>query len=163
MRKDGASLKSGPSAFRSICPRRWVEDARAMALTHTTTFRVRYADTDQMGSYYHARALEWFEAGRTELSRAMGLSYAEWERRGAFLPLVESHVRYRGRAVYDDLLRMEVKVALEGLSRIQFTHVVVQAGSGQPVCEGWTLHVVCNAEGHPQKLPGWVRALVNPA
>ena len=124
------------------------------------TFRVRYADTDQMGSYYNARALEWFEAARTELSRAMGLPYAEWERRGAFLPLIEAHVRYRGRAVYDDLLRMEVRVEADGRSRLRFSNTVTQAESGAPVCEGWTLHVVVNAEGRPQRLPDWVKAMV---
>lgn len=126
------------------------------------TFRVRYADTDQLGSYYNARALEWFEVARTELSREMGLSYAEWERRGAFLPLVEAHVRYRGRAVYDDLLKMEVWVEQEGLSKLRFSNRVMQAESGAPVCDGWTLHVVINAAGRPQKLPEWVRELMLP-
>lgn len=126
------------------------------------TFRVRYADTDQMGSYYNARALEWFEAARTELSRAMGLPYAEWERRGAFLPLVEAHVRYRGRAVYDDLLRMEVRVEADGRSRLRFLNTVTQDATGAPVCDGWTLHVVVNAEGRPQRLPDWVRELTAP-
>ncbi|MFP4283612.1 MAG: acyl-CoA thioesterase, partial [Opitutales bacterium] len=126
------------------------------------TFRVRYADTDQMHSYYHARALEWFEAARSELSRAMGLPYVEWERRGAFLPVVEAHVRFRGRAVYDDLLRMTVRVEADGRSRLCFFNTVTQADSGAAVCDGWTRHVVVGEGGRPRKLPDWIRALLPP-
>ena len=60
---------------------------------HTCQIRVRYSETDQMGTYYNSRALEWFEVGRSELSRSMGLPYAEWEQRGAFLPVVEAQAR----------------------------------------------------------------------
>jgi acyl-CoA thioester hydrolase len=133
-----------------------------MATATSYTFRVRYADTDQMGSYYNARALEWFEAARTELSRAMGLPYAEWERRGAFLPLIEAHVRYRGRAVYDDLLHMAVRVERDGRSCLRFFHEVRQEAGGAPVCEGWTRHVVVDAGGRPRRLPEWVDALLEP-
>ncbi len=113
-----------------------------------------------MGSYYNARALEWFEMGRSELSRALGLPYVEWERRGAFLPLIEAHVRFRGRASYDDLLRMEVRVEADGLSRLKFLNTVTNAESGAAVCEGWTRHVVVDAAGRPQKLPPWIKSLL---
>jgi YbgC/YbaW family acyl-CoA thioester hydrolase len=69
-------------------------------------FRVRYSETDQMGTFYYSRPLEWFECGRTELLRCLGLPYAEMEQRGVLLPVVEAHVDYLGRARYDDLLRM---------------------------------------------------------
>lgn len=59
---------------------------------HVVLFRVRYSETDQMGTFYNSRPLEWFECGRTELLRAAGLAYAEMERRGVLLPVVESHV-----------------------------------------------------------------------
>ena len=65
-----------------------------------------------MGTFYNSRALEWFECGRTELLRSKGLPYAEMERRGALLPVVESHVEYLGRARYDDLLKMTSKGSL---------------------------------------------------
>jgi acyl-CoA thioester hydrolase len=50
-------------------------------MEHTIQFRVRYSETDQMGTFYNSRALEWFECGRTELLRACGLPYAEMELR----------------------------------------------------------------------------------
>lgn len=128
--------------------------------TTSFTFRVRYAETDQMGTYYHARALEWFEVGRTALSEAMGLPYREWERRGIFLPVVECRVKFQGRATYDDLLRMDVSVAVEGRLRLKFSNTVVQAETGAKVCEGWTMHALIDREGQLQRIPDWVQALL---
>ena len=52
--------------------------------------RVRYSETDQMGTFYNSRALEWFECGRTELMRnRLGMSYAALEEKGVFLPRSE--------------------------------------------------------------------------
>lgn len=125
----------------------------------TFTYRVRYAETDQMGTYYNARALEWFEMGRTELSRTMGLPYTEWEQRGIFMPLIEASVKYRGRAAYDDLLEMTVSAGVEGRTRLKFSNTVVHAESRRPVCSGWTMHALINREGVPQRIPDWVLAL----
>ena len=61
-------------------------------LQHELTLRVRYSETDQMGTFYNSRALEWFEVGRTEIMRAKGMTYVEWEKQGYMLPLVEAHV-----------------------------------------------------------------------
>ena len=99
--------------------------------SHTLQFRVRYSETDQMQTFYNSRALEWFEVGRTELSRAVGVPYAEWERRGIFMPLVEARVFFLGRARYDDLLEMTVTLKPEGRARLLFENRIVQAdGSG---------------------------------
>ena len=67
--------------------------------------RVRYSETDQMGTFYNSRALEWFECGRTELiGNRLRMSYAALEEKGVFLPLVEAHLEFQGGARYDDLL-----------------------------------------------------------
>ena len=58
----------------------------------TIRFRVRYSDTDQMGTVSSDRVLDWFEHGRTELLRAVGLPYVEVERRGVVLPVVEGEL-----------------------------------------------------------------------
>ena len=55
---------------------------------HVLTLRIRYSETDQMGTFYNSRPLEWFECGRTELLRALGLPYAELEGRGVLLPFL---------------------------------------------------------------------------
>jgi len=122
-------------------------------------FRVRYAETDQMGTFYNARALEWFEVGRTELSRAMGLPYVEWENRNVYLPLIECGVKFKGRAQYDDLLRMAVGVEKIGRTRLRFFNKVWQKSSKTAVCEGFTLHALINSEGRPIRIPDWIETL----
>lgn len=123
-------------------------------------YRVRYAETDQMGTYYNARALEWFEVGRSELSRAMGVAYAEWEARGVLLPLVESYVRYLGPACYDDELEMRVGVEVDGRAKLRFHNEVWKVEDGAPVCRGYTLHMVLGADKKVRRLPDWVLELV---
>ena len=127
---------------------------------HTFQFRVRYAEIDKLGTFYNARALEWFEVGRSELSRAMGLPYTEWERRGVFLPLVEAWVKYQGPATYDDLLEMHVSVESMGLVRLRFSNEVVHAQSRKPVCKGHTVHVLLDEERRPVRIPKWLLDVV---
>src|ERR1035437_2389635 len=83
--------------------------------------RVRYSETDQMGTFYNSRALEWFECGRTELMRnRLRMSYATLEEKGVFLPLVEAHLEFQGGARYDDLLRITSTVEVQGRARLRF-------------------------------------------
>jgi len=112
-----------------------------------------------MGTFYNSRALEWFECGRTELLRAAGLPYAEMERRGAFLPVVEAHVEYRGRARYDDLLKMTSTGSLVGKARVRVDVDIVQAEGAAPVARGYTTHAVTNSSGKPIRPPSWMVTL----
>ena len=126
--------------------------------SHTFSFRVRYAETDQMGTFYNARALEWFEVGRSELSRSLGLPYTEWEKRGVYLPLVEAHCKYSGRAKYDDLLEMRVSSAEAGRVRIRFEYEICHAaGDRHPVASGYTVHPLVDSNMRPMRIPDWVR------
>ena len=130
---------------------------------HEWTLRVRYSETDQMGTFYNSRALEWFECARTELLRSMGTPYALMEERGVLLPLVEAHVRYLGRARYDDPLRLVSRMTLEGKASLRFTVRVNQAEGGANVCDGWTVHAVTGPDGRPKRCPDWlVSALCRP-
>lgn len=119
-------------------------------------FRVRYSETDQMGTYYNSRVLEWFECGRTELIRVLGKPYAQWERQGVRLPLIEAHVEYLGKAGYDDLLRMTTTVRLAGKARLRFDVAIEHAADSQPVCRGYTVHAIVGRDGRPIRPPGWL-------
>jgi len=119
-------------------------------------FRVRYSETDQMGTFYNSRPLEWFECGRTELMRSLGLPYAEMEIRGVMLPVVEAHVEYHGRARYDDLLRMTSRGALVGKARLRVDCEIVHAATGAPVTQGYTIHAITGADGKPIRPPKWL-------
>ncbi|KPK80643.1 MAG: hypothetical protein AMJ81_11640 [Phycisphaerae bacterium SM23_33] len=118
-------------------------------------FRVRYSDTDQMGTFSSDRALDWFEHGRTELLRQVGLPYAEVEKRGVFLPVAEAHVKYLGRARYDDLLEVTTTAAMVGKARLRCEVRIVHAEGRTPVAEGWTIHAFVDSAGRPIRPPDW--------
>lgn len=135
-------------------PRRLTEIPVAPA-SNVTTFRVRYSETDQMGGFYNSRALEWFELGRTEVLRRL-VPYAEMERRGVLLPVVEAHVKYLRRARYDDELRITSRVELFGRARLRFEHVIEAADGGDSVVRGHTIHAITDATGRPVRPPAWL-------
>jgi acyl-CoA thioester hydrolase len=128
-------------------------------LQHRFELRVRYSETDQMGTFYNSRVLEWFEVARTECLRAAGLTYAAIELQGALLPLVEAGLKFQGRASYDDLLRIDTRVALAGRASLRFDHVIVQATSGAAVASGFTLHAITDRAGKPIRPPAWLARL----
>ena len=90
-----------------------------------TQIRVRYAETDQMGVVYHSNFFYYFESARAESIRELGYSYADMEKMGIVMPVVEVHCKYLRPAVYDDLLT--VKTILKELPlhhKIEFNHEV---------------------------------------
>jgi acyl-CoA thioester hydrolase len=124
--------------------------------SHQFELRVRYSETDQMGTFYNSRALEWFECGRTEWARnKLGIAYAEMEARGVFLPLVEAHLEFQGGARYDDLLSVTTTAQLAGRARLRFDVQIQQSGSGLPVVRGYTVHAFTDSNGKPIRPPGW--------
>lgn len=115
--------------------------------------RVRYAETDQMGVVYHANYLVWFEVGRVELIRAMGLSYKQIEEAGCMIAVVEATARYRAPARYDDELVVETRLAAARGVVIRFEYRVVRPMDGTLLCEGHTVHVVVDREMKRAWLP----------
>jgi len=125
-------------------------------IKHCHQIRVRYSESDRMGTYYNSRLLEWMEVGRSELMRSAGTPYSEWEARGVMAPIVESHLKFTGRAGYDDLLHIETTCIKEGRARVRFESIVTQAAEGAPVAEGWTIHALTDPDGRPLRPPKWV-------
>ena len=123
--------------------------------------RVRYSETDQMGTFYNSRALEWFECGRTELMRRkLGMSYAVLEARGVFLPLVEAHLEFQGGARYDDLLEIASTVEVAGRAKLRFEVQISHSGSGKPVVRGYTVHAFTDRQAKPIRPPPWFLELL---
>jgi len=129
----------------------------------TLTLRVRYSETDQMGTFYNSRALEWFECGRTDYLRSIGLPYAEMESRGVMLPVVEAHVEYLGRARYDDELRVMTTAKMAGRVRLRCDVRVEHADGRGPVARGYTVHAVTDASGTPCRPPDWLTEALDSA
>jgi len=90
-----------------------------------TQIRVRYAETDQMGIVYHSNYFPYFETARAESIRDLGFTYADMEKMGVIMPVVDVHCRYLRPAVYDDLLT--IRTVLKDLPvhhKIEFQHEV---------------------------------------
>ena len=104
--------------------------------------RVRYQETDQMGVVYHANYLVWFEVGRVELMRQMGLSYKDMEHdEQCGIAVVEASARYRAPAKYDDELVVRTWLTAVRGPVIKFAYAVVRAADDVTLCEGHTVHV----------------------
>ncbi len=93
----------------------------------TTQVRVRYAETDQMGIVYYANYLVWFELGRVELLRSLGLAYSRLETdHGCILPVIEARCRYRAPARYDDEILIETRPAMLRGSVLKFAYRILR-------------------------------------
>src|SRR4029077_6760068 len=102
--------------------------------------RVIYGDTDKMGISYYGNYFRWFEAARTEYFRALGLPYTECEKKGYFLPVVETSAKYFSPSTYDDLIVVRTSVAKLGMTSIRFEYVVFQKGTEKLVANGSSVH-----------------------
>lgn len=126
----------------------------------SSTIRVRYSETDQMGVAWHGEYFAWFEVGRTDLLRGQGLTYSELEKRGLRLPVIETHARYLKPVFYDDLLEVRTRVTALTGARIAFAYEVHRAGTHGPLATGGTTHGAVDARGRPQRLPEEIRRLL---
>jgi acyl-CoA thioester hydrolase len=115
-------------------------------------FRVRYAETDQMGMVYYANYFVWMEIGRTDFCRECGFSYADLEREEqAFLPVAEADCRYHAPARYDDNITVETEIARLSRRLVEFTYRI--KSNSTLVAEGRTVHVITGADGKPRSMP----------
>ena len=118
---------------------------------HRFELRVRYGDTDKMGFAYYANYLRWFEIGRAELLRSLGMSYRSVEQRGVSLPVLEAWCRYREPARYDDALAIETGIASLRRASVRFGYRVSRDGA--TLASGYTEHCFMGPEGRPVRPP----------
>ncbi len=93
--------------------------------TSSTNIRVRYAETDQMGVVYHSNYFPYFESARAEAIRELGFTYADMEKEGVIMPIIDIHARFFRPALYDDLIT--IRTTLKELPvhhKIEFHHEV---------------------------------------
>ena len=86
------------------------------------TMRVWYRDTDQMGIVHHSNYLGYYEAARSDMLRALGMSFAEVEKRGIMMPVLEVRSRYLRPARYDELLTVRITLREMPAARITFDY-----------------------------------------
>jgi len=124
------------------------------ALGFETRVRVRYAETDQMGVVYHANYLVWFEVGRVEFIRQLGLDYKSMEREeGCGIAVVQVDVRYRVPARYDEELIVQTRLLAARGAVVRFGYRILRAEDGVLLCEGETAHVVVGKDMKKRALP----------
>jgi acyl-CoA thioester hydrolase len=129
---------------------------------HRTRFAVRYNETDQMGVVHHSEYVNYFELGRTEAMSAHGLDYAEMERSGALLAVVEVGLRYVKPARFGDELVVETRVTEVERVRVRFDYAVLRAAkpgaAEELLCRGHTLLACVDRSLAPCRLPDATRA-----
>ncbi len=112
-----------------------------------TKIRVRYQETDQMGMAYHANYLVWFEIGRTELMRSIGLPYIEFEKSSLYLPVLKAYCEYKHAARYDDLLTIITFIESLQYVRTVFNYEIRR--DDKKIAGGYTEHAFINEAGRP--------------
>lgn len=128
-------------------------------LHHDVEFRVRYAETDQMGVVYHTNYLVWCEVGRTDFIRQRGMSYADIERAGIGLAVSEMSARFHAAARYDDLVRVRTTLADIRSRGITFDYLITNAATGDRLVTARTALVSIDRSGRLVALPNEIRGL----
>ncbi|SDF47039.1 MULTISPECIES: acyl-CoA thioesterase [Paenibacillus] len=130
--------------------------------------RVRYQETDRMNVVFHGNYVTWFEVGRTEWIRALGMNYRDLEARGLLLPVVDLQVKFKRPAYYDDRVMVYTRLMQLSPLRLTFESQVcrieggtdtglpeagwVSKPSGKLLVEGTTTLAWLNADWRPIRL-----------
>ncbi|HEU4635443.1 MAG TPA: thioesterase family protein [Edaphobacter sp.] len=129
-------------------------EAEKKPVVSQSRVRVRYAETDQMGVVYHANYLVWFEIGRVDFIRSLGMDYRTMEQEdGLAIAVVDVSARYKLPARYDDELRIETRLNAARGAVIKFGYQVKRDADDALLCEGETVHVVVDGEMKKRTLP----------
>jgi len=126
---------------------------RITVQSHTITVVPRYAETDKAGVVHHSVYPVWFEMGRTELLRANGLVYKEFEKEGIFFVVVELHIKYRRSAEYDEELQLETICSSVTASKIEHIYKLTRCSDGAILAEGSSILACVDADGKLQRIP----------
>jgi acyl-CoA thioester hydrolase len=122
-------------------------------LTHTTNFRVRYSETDQMGYVYYGNYAQYFEVGRVEWLRNIGISYKSMEENGIMLPVINLNINYLKPAKYDDLLTLKTTLIKKPSVRIEFYYELFNEYQELLLTASTTLVFIDIAKNKPTKSP----------
>jgi acyl-CoA thioester hydrolase len=118
--------------------------------------RVRYEETDQMQVVYHANYFTYFEIGRTELSRANGISYKEIEASGVLAAVIKAECSYHRPAKYDDLLTVKTTVKRITRVKIEYEHQIFR--NSELLVTGHITLAFIDRQGKIRPVPDWMQA-----
>lgn len=131
-------------------------------MIHTThSIRVRYGETDPMKYVYYGNYAQYFEMGRVELFRSIGMSYDEIENQGIWLPVSEYKIKYLKPAKYDELLEIHTYIRKKPMARIEFEYEIYNP-SGEKITEATTtLYFFDSAQQKIVRCPDFLMNLIN--
>ena len=129
-------------------------------LKHRTTYRVIYGDTDNMGYAYNANYLRWFEMGRGEMFRALGLTYKAIEEKGYFLPVSEVQCKFLSPVKYDDLLIIETTLDTGVKGGMKFDYCIFDEDGVAIRAKGSTTHAFVDRSGKVVRPPDFIADVV---
>ena len=118
-----------------------------------TTFRVRYAETDQMRIVHHASYVVWLEEGRSHWMRSHGHSYAQFEQEGLVLAVTDLRVRFKKAARYDQAVTVRCWVEHVRSRQLEFGYEIMEPETGDIFVTAATKHVCLNRAGQVTNLP----------
>lgn len=119
----------------------------------STEFYVRYVETDSMRVVNHAHYISWLEESRSEYARARGRNYADFEKAGFALAVVEVHLNYKNPARYGDRVRVTCWVLELRTRSVTFSYEVQNADTGAPLVNGFTRHICIQMDGAAITIP----------
>ena len=123
-------------------------------LKHYTEVRIRYADTDQMRFAYNGKYFEYFEVGRTEMMREVGLPYNIIEQNGFFMPVIETKIYFLSPAFYDEVLLIETRVEKLPTVKVHIDHTIKSKERDVVICEGYVELAFVDAKSNrPTRAP----------
>jgi len=128
---------------------------------HEFKVRVRYAETDQMGVVYHGNYAQYFEMGRVEWLRNLGVSYKSIEEAGIMLPVVSLTMNYKKPARYDDLLTVRTILKKQEGVKIEFDYEIFNENA-ELLTTGYSMLVFVDMKtGRPSAPPQYVKEKLN--
>lgn len=134
-----------------------------MAYTYAHEHRVRYRECDPMGVVYHTHYLDFFEVGRTEALRNVGIRYRDLEAEGIIMPVVEANLQYHAPARYDDLLVIDVCFEEMPAVRVPIDYTVRRDGEDERLVTGHTTLCFMDTEQRrPTRAPDGLREAFGP-
>lgn len=132
-------------------------------VSNRITYRVIYGDTDQMGVAYYANYLRWFEIGRNELLRSVGLPYTEIERQEVLLPVSEACCKYLSSVCYDDEIVIETSLDPSVRSGLKIDYVIYRKADMRVAARGHTLHACLGKDGRVIRPPAFITGALKKA
>ena len=135
----------------------------ASSVASEVEIRVRYAETDQMKVVHHRNYLVWCELGRTDLIRKLGTSYAEIEKQGILLAVVEANLRYHAPARYDDRIRVRTTLSAARSRSVTFDYTIENADTGEKLVTARTMLASINGDGKLVSMPEHMRRALEAA